>query len=192
MNACLDSLTTSETSSLTACEARIEKGRASFLDVADALAEIRDGRLYREGFATFEAYCRERWGFTRQHVNRVIKSAEAVRSLSDEMEPMGSKITNERTARAVAQVAPEVRVEVVREASEVAKSEGRPMTARDVEYAAMAHDKPAPSDERPRPTDGLIYANLAIQQLQKIQPRDAQRAAAFARVRAYLDKHGGS
>ena len=62
----------------------------------------------------------------------MIKSAEAVRSLSDEMEPMGSKITNERTARAVAQVAPEVRVEVVREASEVAKSEGRPMTARDV------------------------------------------------------------
>lgn len=183
------SLTTSETSSLTACEARIEKGRASFLDVADALAEIRDNRLYREGYATFEAYCRERWGFSRVYAHNVIKSAQAVRALPEDVL---TTVNTEFTARAVAKVAPEVRVEVVREASEAAKSEGRPMTARDVEDAAMAHDKPAPSDERPRPTDGLIYANLAIQQLQKIQPRDAQRAAAFARVRAYLDKHGGS
>ena len=123
------SLTTSETSSLTACEARIEKGRASFLDVADALAEIRDGRLYREGFATFEAYCRERWGFTRNYANKVMRAGEAVKNLPDGMDTM---VSSERTARAVAKVAPESRVEVVREASEVAKSEGRPMTARDV------------------------------------------------------------
>ena len=42
----------------------IERGLATFVEVGEALSEIRDARLYRESHTTFEAYCRERWGFT--------------------------------------------------------------------------------------------------------------------------------
>jgi len=78
-------------------ETRIERGLQTFIEVGEALAEIRDQRLYRESHATFEAYCRERWGWSRQHAYRQIKAAQMVGTLS----PMGDKPANERQARAL-------------------------------------------------------------------------------------------
>jgi hypothetical protein len=37
----------------------------AFASVSDALREIRDRKLYRGTHATFEDYCRERWGLTQ-------------------------------------------------------------------------------------------------------------------------------
>ena len=51
---------------LAECEAVIERGQQTFIEVGQALMEIRDSRLYRETHATFEAYCNERWGWTRR------------------------------------------------------------------------------------------------------------------------------
>jgi hypothetical protein len=41
-----------------------------------ALAEIRDSRLYREEFETFEDYCKERWDMSKMHAYRLIGSSE--------------------------------------------------------------------------------------------------------------------
>lgn len=79
-------LTTTERAQLAECEAVIEEGLRTFVDVGNALLTIRDKRLYRDEYGTFEAYCQERWGWTRQHANRTIAAAEIVRNL----EPMGS------------------------------------------------------------------------------------------------------
>ncbi len=49
--------------------------------VANALLEIRDSRLYRQQFPTFEAYCRERWGIGLRYSNRLIAAAEVVGAL---------------------------------------------------------------------------------------------------------------
>jgi hypothetical protein len=68
-----------------------------FVKVGNALLEIRDSRLYRQQFPTFEAYCRERWGMARQSVNRMIAAAEVVRNIK--MEPIGSIPTTESQAR---------------------------------------------------------------------------------------------
>jgi hypothetical protein len=40
------------------------------------LAQIRDERLYRAKFPTFEAYCRARWAYGRRYVNRLISAAQ--------------------------------------------------------------------------------------------------------------------
>jgi len=47
-------------------EAVIEKGLQTFYEVGQALAFIREKKLYRAEYKTFEDYCRERWGISAQ------------------------------------------------------------------------------------------------------------------------------
>lgn len=90
------------------CEAIIERGLDTFIDVGEALLEIRDNRLYRESYSTFEVYCKERWGFTRRRASQLIVAAEVVANVNH-----GSQIpTTERQARPLAQLGPELQREV--------------------------------------------------------------------------------
>lgn len=67
-----------ESARLAECEETIERGMGAFVEVGLALAEVRDARLYRAEFDTFEAYCRERWGMSRSYAHRQIDAAEVV------------------------------------------------------------------------------------------------------------------
>lgn len=91
----MTALTASQQARLATLEAIVERGLDTFVQVGLALAEIRDARLYKQRYGTFEAYCRERWGFSRSRGYRLIRAAELA-SLS----PTGD-IQNERQARAV-------------------------------------------------------------------------------------------
>jgi len=62
-------------------EERIERGIKTFVDVGLALMEIRDRRLYRQDFDTFEGYCQNRWGFVRRQADRLIEAANIVENL---------------------------------------------------------------------------------------------------------------
>lgn len=108
-------------------EAIIAKGKKTFIEVADALARIRDGRLYRESHDTFEAYCRETWGMTKRNANLLIVEAEVAKG-------MGTMVPeiNRRQARALAKVEPAKRAEVI----EKAKATGEKLTARSIREAA--------------------------------------------------------
>jgi len=68
---------------------------SAFVEVGNALLEIRDACLYREKYDTFEAYCRDRWQISKRRANRLIGSAEVVRNLG----PMGPIIISERLVR---------------------------------------------------------------------------------------------
>lgn len=63
-------------------EAVVERGLGTFVEVGQALMDIRDSRLYRETHETFESYCRERWEFTRQRAHQLIE-ASAVSNMLD-------------------------------------------------------------------------------------------------------------
>src|SRR5260221_3259797 len=43
------------------CEAVIQRGWQTFVEVGRALARIRDQKLYRAEHDTFETYCRQKW-----------------------------------------------------------------------------------------------------------------------------------
>lgn len=89
-------ITDSELTRLAECEAVIERGLKTFVDVGNALLEIRDSRLYRKEYSTFEDYCRARWNMQRAHAYRMIEAASVVNNLS----PMGDILpTTERQAR---------------------------------------------------------------------------------------------
>ncbi len=55
----------------------IEDGLQSFVGTGMALAEIRDSRLYREEFKTWDEYLRKRWALRKSYANSLI-SAQAV------------------------------------------------------------------------------------------------------------------
>lgn len=98
------SLNEVETNRLTELETVIERGLQTFVDVGTALLEIRDSRLYRNDYSTFEEYCRDRWGWERRHAYRLIDAATVVENVS-----LGTQIvpTSERQARPLTQLPPD-------------------------------------------------------------------------------------
>jgi hypothetical protein len=77
-----NALTTTERKTLTKCEKTIEKGLGTFVEVGQALYDIREEKLYRDAHATFEAYCTARWELSRSRAYQLIDAAEVRQGLS--------------------------------------------------------------------------------------------------------------
>ena len=78
-------------------ESTIRKNVAAYFEVGAALQQIRDRRLYRERYETFEAYCRAEWDFQRAHAYRLIDAAQVVTAIGRTKLPAPA---NELQARA--------------------------------------------------------------------------------------------
>lgn len=107
----MEMLTKSEWSALKEHEKTIETTKDGFIACGNALGAIQDKKLYRAEFDTFEEYCKEKWGWHRSYVYRLIESAEI------KMSPIGDKIENESQARAIAAVPKKDRKKVLKEAA---------------------------------------------------------------------------
>lgn len=59
----------------------IERGLNTYIEVGTAIQEIRDNKLYKEDYKTFEEYCRDRWGWTKRYVNYQIEAANTAEAL---------------------------------------------------------------------------------------------------------------
>lgn len=118
MNGELIEFTTIEKETLVACEAVIARGLNTFVEVGNALAKIRDGKLYRETHKTFEDYCRDRWGFARRTAYQFIDAAAVVENVRNcaQIEPPA----NEAQARPLSRLEPAEQVAVWQEAVETA------------------------------------------------------------------------
>lgn len=107
-------LTVSERSQLATCEAVIAQGFKTFIEVGNALAEIRDAKLYRLTYGTFEEYCQEKWGMGQRHANRLIAAAD----VADDLGPIGPTLpTSESVLRPLTSLEPEARREVWQQAT---------------------------------------------------------------------------
>jgi hypothetical protein len=82
-------------STLPQLERVIETGTRA---IGTALREIRDRRLYKDSYTNFEAYCRERWGFSRMTASRHIRTASVTHALLNEGMPAP---TSQRAALAM-------------------------------------------------------------------------------------------
>lgn len=154
-------LTAAEADLLEQAETVIERGIRTFVEVGEALANIRDNRLYRAGFATFEEYCRSRWGLERASAYRAIQSAEVAAILS----PMGAEINNERQARELAPLLESPNEMRAAFTEAIARSDGKPT-------AAVIRDVVR---ERMNPASPLAQA--AERELDKVEQRAAIREA---------------
>lgn len=84
-------------------ETVIERGLKTFYDVGSALLDIRDNRLYRQEYGTFEAYCQQRWGMSKPHATRLIEAARVTENLV----PIGTVPANEAQARELVSLEPD-------------------------------------------------------------------------------------
>lgn len=63
-------------------EETIRHGLSTFIAVGMALAEIREGKLYRKTHATFEAYCEDQWAFTASRARQLIEAANVANEMT--------------------------------------------------------------------------------------------------------------
>jgi hypothetical protein len=154
-------LTAAEADLLAQAEVTISRGIKAFREVGDALISVRENRLYRAEFDTFEDYCRDRWQLERATAYRAIQSAQVASILS----PMGEEIKNERQARELAPLleTPDEMRAAFTEA--IARSDGKPTAAviRDVVRERMDPASP--------------LAQVAERELDKVEQRAAIREA---------------
>lgn len=181
-------LTPEEADTLAEQEAVVAHGLQTFYDVGTALAAIRDLRLYRADYKTFEDYCQSRWNMTRQHVNRLVASAAVIRNL----EPIGSILpSSESQARPLAQLPPAQQGPAWQRAVETADN-GR-VTARHVEQAVeYFRPPPQPSHFAEAVSDALVNdgsyrENILLEQYHAVM----QRLLAAATAGRDLVRHIG-
>ena len=123
------------TADLAQCVAVVDAGLATFVEVGQALARIRDGKLYQETHETFEAFCKERWDMGRQHAYELIGASGVVQNVRHGVQGLPTLPTSERQARPLTRLEPDYQPGVWQGVVEDAKAEGVPVTAARVEAA---------------------------------------------------------
>lgn len=179
-------LTKTEFTKLEELEGVIERGLGSFLKVGNALLEIRDKGLYRATHKDdFEGYCKERWGMSIRFAQMQMAAAKATSAVAD---TNNCSPESESQARPLTQLdTPEEQREAWTKATESAEADGKPVTAKHVQAAVDEVQTPKKAERiNYQPTNGLMYADNAISQLEKIKPNDTQRTRAFERVAKWL------
>lgn len=107
--------------------------------IGRCLREIRDERLYRQNFASFDDYCSERWNFTRQRASQLIQHFEKCDRLSTVVDTSGFKETQTRLLNDLPE---DQQAEAVQDAVETAASESRSMVTNDIKQAVEKRKPP--------------------------------------------------
>lgn len=170
-------------------EGIISRSQQAFYEVGVALAEIRDKKLYRDvsGFATFEEYCKVKWGFSRRNAYYLIEASIVV----DNVNNCSHVPTAESQARPLAKLEPEQQVVAWQKAIDITPT-GKPITAALVSRVVKQMTKKEDEDEAPVPkqkfphSDAEYFASLAINHLGAIRHDDPLKIKALERVEQWI------
>lgn len=180
-------LTEPERRALEQHEEIIERGIQTFMEVGHRLQEIRDARLYREQYSTFEAYCKERWGWTRQYASLLIKASDTAARLSTMVDMPAPN--SERQVRPLTKLkTTEEQYEAWCKANEIAEEEDAPLTGKIVQQAvdevSNVHEikRFTPEPEQVITSKAFRFSQEAINCLGKIRPDDPRRGEALQSV----------
>ena len=109
----------------------VERGRDGFWKTVEALATIRQKRLFREEFESFDAFVSDRLDMSSRYANILIRSANARTTLGTVVpETTAAKINSPWKLRTLAGLTTEKMVEVVEHAEKAA--DGGEITARQI------------------------------------------------------------
>jgi hypothetical protein len=191
-------LTTQETVRLCELERIIQKNKDGFVECGMALEEVRDSKMYRATFKTFEDYCEKRWGFSKRSAYQFIAAAQVVENVRHGAQALPS---TERQARPLAKLPAAEQPAAWTKAQEKAKDEGKPVTARHVEEAvaeaieAVVVDGTKDDDKPARKppvkvieSEGMRIWSLAKGHLDRINKHDEYREKALTACIEYCQK----
>ena len=131
-----------------------------------AWAEIKASRLYEPEFRTWEDYCRQSWGLSRRHADRL----EVVARVVEAFGPIGPvpQPTHESQVRPLANLAPELMRRVWQEAVQLAH--GMPTAAQVREAKACLSRDARPRGEKPAALKSSSRRTTAAQRAKSPKP----------------------
>lgn len=190
-----------ESRRLVELEEVIERGLSTFIQVGEALAEIRD--KYRHhfkslGYSNFEDYCIKKWKFSRYTAYNLMNAAEVVTNVEHAQHLTGAnKPASIRQALSLRKLSGTEQPKAWSAA--VSAANGSQPTAKQVaaaveevqaETETETETETAPRTGRlPGPSNGMKYAWQAIESLKMIQPNDTERDKAFMAVQRFLTQN---
>ena len=183
------------TTELEQLEGVIERGLSTFYEVGRALMRIRDEQLYEKvrGIATFESYCKERWGFTRANAYYLIDAAKVEKNLSNTFDIAPSSL-RQTIALAKLNDNPAQQREAWQKAVETAP-DGKVTAAhvsKVVKELTGEQPKPYILKHEPKPTipeHAVYFAKIAISQLERISGDDLTRDKALNMVENWIKQN---
>jgi hypothetical protein len=129
----MDILNIEESHELERCEVVIKQGLNTFIEVGEALFLIRDKRLYRREFKTFEDYCQQKWALSKPYVNRIIAASQTFTNLA----PIGVILPNtESQVRPLVGLEKDVQIAVWNDVVHESIIDNKKITAKMVEQKA--------------------------------------------------------
>ncbi len=104
----MNELTIIEQTELEQYEVIISRGLKTFVEVGAALLAIRDSKLYRQEYGTFEDYCGKKWQISNEYARLNMRAAEVVMNLQKTPTIVGVLPATESQARPLAGLPAEV------------------------------------------------------------------------------------
>jgi hypothetical protein len=145
-----------ETSLATRLEEAEKQIAAGAEQTRAGLLEVRNNRLYRDKYPSFEEYCLKRWGMSRARGYQLLQAAEVIAEVKMDKECLTMVDTlPDRTAVELGKAPKGERAEVWKEAVATApQKNGKPkVTAKHVEKVVASRKQPEPEPEKPAPPD---------------------------------------
>jgi len=97
-------------------ETQVEQG---FVSAANALREIKESKIYKEQYGTWENYLKDRWGYNRDWYYKLVQASDVIKNVSNLNIFLP---TTESQARELAPLDPPQQVQVWQEVSTNLKS----------------------------------------------------------------------
>ncbi len=185
-----ETLSPQEQTAFEACEKAITIGLSAFRQAGKALGIIRDKRLYRAKWATFEGYLEARWRISSSYASRLMEAAEIVARLEGLPEP-----TTESQVRPLASVHPEQQRETWEKVVATVPEEQRTAAAIAAVVAESKHARPAKRKRKKAPRDvvlrgkvGKVRWSVRVQRGDGGVTADQVLAAAVEQLRAQMSQ----
>ena len=152
-------------------ETTIKKGLNTFVEVGQALLEIRDKKLYRIEYKTFEEYCKQKWQISRPRSYQLIEASLAIENVY----PGIQMPKNEKEVRPLTSLEPEVQNAVWQETVE---KHGENITAKKVQEVANEW-KETSQEIKQQKNEGVFVAATEKDILQKAKEIKAKKAEEY-------------
>lgn len=129
----MDILNIEESHELERCEVVVKQGLQTFIEVGQALMTIKEKRLYRIDFKTFEEYCQVKWQMEKSQTYRLINTANVIQNIS----PIGELLpNNESQVRPLVGLEKDVQIAVWNDVVHESIIDNKKITAKMVEQKA--------------------------------------------------------
>ena len=178
----MEILNIDESHELERCEVVIKQGLQTFIEVGQALMTIKEKRLYRIGYKTFEDYCVEKWSISRPRAFQLIEAANVISGLSTIVDILPK---TESQVRPLTSLEPEIQKQVW---SEVVKTHGDNITAPKVQ--TVVNDwKPINQEIKEIKSEPMFAISTPEELLKKAKEVAKERAEVKRQI---IDQKGSS